>query len=213
MGTAPERGVLSGVYLMIVRDRIYFFSDATVNIDPDAETLAAIAINAADVARQFDVEPRVAMLSFSNFGSTRHPQVDKVQRATELVKEQQPGLQIDGEMQADVAVVPDLMRRHYPFSAIEDANVLIFPELASANTDLQAAAPLGRRRGHWSDPGGDGQADPCVGDRRRGCRHCQRRHSGSGGCPIPGRRGQEWELRREFLPQPTPTPDSYMFQL
>ena len=143
VGTAPERGVLSGVYLMIVRDRIYFFSDATVNIDPDAETLAAIAINAADVARQFDIEPRVAMLSFSNFGSTRHPQVDKVQRATELVKEQQPGLQIDGEMQADVAVVPDLMRRHYPFSAIEDANVLIFPELASANTAYKLLHRLG----------------------------------------------------------------------
>jgi malate dehydrogenase (oxaloacetate-decarboxylating)(NADP+) len=143
VGTAPERGVLSGVYLMIVRDRIYFFSDATVNIDPDAETLAAIAINAAEVARQFDVEPRVAMLSFSNFGSTRHPQVDKVQRATELVKSQQPGLQIDGEMQADVAVVPDLMRRHYPFSAIEDANVLVFPELASANTAYKLLHRLG----------------------------------------------------------------------
>ena len=143
VGTAPERGVLSGVYLMIVRDRIYFFSDATVNIDPDAETLAAIAINAAEVARQFDVEPRVAMLSFSNFGSTRHPQVDKVQRATELVKAQQPALQIDGEMQADVAVVPDLMRRHYPFSAIEDANVLVFPELASANTAYKLLHRLG----------------------------------------------------------------------
>ncbi len=143
VGTAPERGVLSGVYLMIVRDRIYFFSDATVNIDPDAETLAAIAINAADVARQFDVEPRVAMLSFSNFGSTQHPQVDKVQWATELVKAQQPALQIDGEMQADVAVVPDLMRRHYPFSAIEDANVLVFPELASANTAYKLLHRLG----------------------------------------------------------------------
>ena len=143
VGTAPDRGVLSGVYLMIVRDNIYFFSDATVNIDPDAETLASIAINAADVARQFDVEPRVAMLSFSNFGSTSHPQVSKVQRATELVKEQRPGLQIDGEMQADVAVVPDLMRRHYPFSAIEDANVLVFPELASANTAYKLLNRLG----------------------------------------------------------------------
>ena len=143
VGTAPERGVISGVYLMIVRDRIYFFSDATVNIDPDAETLAAIAINAADVARQFDVEPRVAMLSFSNFGSTRHPQVETVQRATELVKAHRPSLQIDGEMQADVAVVPDLMRRHYPFSAIEDANVLVFPELASANTAYKLLSRLG----------------------------------------------------------------------
>ena len=143
VGTAPDRGVLSGVYVMIVRDRIYFFSDATVNIDPDVETLGAIAINAADVARQFDVEPRVAMLSFSNFGSTRHPQADKVREATALVKALQPDLQVEGEMQADVAVVPALMRRHYPFSRMEDANVLVFPELASANTAYKLLNRLG----------------------------------------------------------------------
>src|SRR5690606_31500522 len=134
VGSAPDRGILSGVYLMIVRDRIYFFSDATVNIDPSEETLAAIAINAADLARQFDLAPRVAMLSFSNFGSTRHPQSEKVRRATELVKQRQPDLQIDGEMQADVAVVPELMQQLYPFSSVQDANVLVFPDLAAANT-------------------------------------------------------------------------------
>ena len=86
VGSQADRGVVSGVYLMLVQGKPYFFSDATVNIDPDAETLATIAINAADVAVQFDVEPRIAMLSFSNFGSTRHPFSDKVRQATEIVK-------------------------------------------------------------------------------------------------------------------------------
>ncbi len=143
VGTAPGRGVLSGVYLMIVNDRIYFFSDATVNIEPDEETLASIAINAADLATQFDITPRVAMLSFSNFGSTRHSQSDKVRRATELVKQWRPDLVIDGEMQADVAVVPELMQQLYPFSQVQDANVLVFPALASANTAYKLLSRLG----------------------------------------------------------------------
>lgn len=143
VGSDPNQGVVSGVYLMIVQDRIFFFSDATVNIDPDAETLAAIAINAADVARQFDIEPRVAMLSFSNFGSTRHPFSDKVYQATELVKARRPDLVVDGEMQADVAVVPALMQDLYPFSRVQDANVLVFPELASANTAYKLLSRLG----------------------------------------------------------------------
>ena len=134
VGPNPDRRVVSGVFLIIVEDRMYFFSDATVNIDPDAETLAAIALNAADVARQFEVDPRVAMLSFSNFGSTRHPLSEKVRQAPELVKAQDPQLQVDGEMQADVAVVPELMQRHYPFSQVSNANVLVFPDLGAANT-------------------------------------------------------------------------------
>jgi malate dehydrogenase (oxaloacetate-decarboxylating)(NADP+) len=143
VGSAPDRGVISGVYVMIVRDRIYFFSDATVNIDPDEETLAAIAINAADLARQFDIEPRVAMLSFSNFGSTRHPQSDKVQRAVALVNQRRPDLIVDGEMQADVAVVPELMQQLYPFSRVQDANVLVFPALDAANTAYKLLSRLG----------------------------------------------------------------------
>ncbi|HRJ43851.1 MAG TPA: NADP-dependent malic enzyme, partial [Caldilineaceae bacterium] len=114
VGSQADRGVVSGVYLMLVQGKPYFFSDATVNIDPDAETLATIAINAADVAVQFDVQPRIAMLSFSNFGSTRHPFSEKVRQATELVKSRRPDLVVDGEMQADVAVVPQRMAQHYP---------------------------------------------------------------------------------------------------
>ncbi|OUC08484.1 malic enzyme, partial [Litorilinea aerophila] len=142
VGTEPDRWV-SGVYLMLVHDRLYFFTDATVIIEPTVEQLAAIAINAAQLAEEFDVEPRIAMLSFSNFGSTPHEQAIKVRKATELVKKLRPDLQIDGEMQADVAVVPELMARHYPFSQVKDANVLVFPHLAAANTAYKLLSRLG----------------------------------------------------------------------
>jgi len=134
---------VSGVYMMLVQDRMFFFTDATVIIDPTAEQLAAIALNAADLAERFGVKPRIAMLSFSNFGSTPHPSQKKVQQATELVRQQRPDLEIDGEMQADVAVSPALMKQHYPFSRVSDANVLVFPDLASANTSYKLLSQLG----------------------------------------------------------------------
>ena len=140
-----------GLYMMTLKNRVFFLADATVNIDPSAEDLAEIAIQAAKVARQFDVEPRVAMLSFSNFGSTRHPFADKVARATALVKERAPDLVVDGEMQADTAVVPELLAE-YPFNSLkEPANVLVFPDLQSANiaykllqrlSDAEATGPI-----------------------------------------------------------------------
>jgi malate dehydrogenase (oxaloacetate-decarboxylating)(NADP+) len=140
---AQRNSYVSGVYLMVVQNRLYFFTDATVIIQPSAEQLAAIALNAAELAQQFDVEPRIAMLSFSNFGSTPHEQSTKVRQATELVKAQRPDLQIDGEMQADVAVFPELMVRHYPFSQVKDANILVFPDLAAANTAYKLLNRLG----------------------------------------------------------------------
>ena len=142
VGAQPGRWV-SGVYLMLVQDRLFFFTDATVIIEPTAEQLATIALNAADVAQEFDLEPRIAMLSFSNFGSTPHPHSLKMQEATEIVKRARPDLQIDGEMQADVAVVPELMARHYPFSDVKEPNILVFPELSSANTAYKLLSRLG----------------------------------------------------------------------
>ena len=126
---------VAGVYVLITpKGGIYFLADATVNIDPTAEDLAEIAIMAAEKARRFGQEPRVAMLSFSNFGSTRHPLSEKVRRATELVRQRAPGLMIDGEMQADTAVVPEIIDETYPFSTLKGgANVLIFPNLESGN--------------------------------------------------------------------------------
>ena len=142
VGAQPRRWV-SGVYVMLVNDRMYFFTDATVIIDPTADQLAAIALNAADLTARFDVEPQIAMLSFSNFGSTPHAQQIKVKEATALVQTRRPELKVDGEMQADLAVTPELMARHYPFSHVSNANVLVFPELAAANTAYKLLSKLG----------------------------------------------------------------------
>ncbi len=131
--TRPESHIVAGVYIMIVQDRVYLFTDATVNIDPSADDLAEIAGLAADYAVKLGLEPRVAMLSFSNFGSTQHPLSNKVRDAVALVKERRPDLVVDGEMQADTAVVPEFVEDRYPFSAVKDANVLVFPSLESAN--------------------------------------------------------------------------------
>jgi malate dehydrogenase (oxaloacetate-decarboxylating)(NADP+) len=133
IGTRPGSRV-AGAYILILKDRLFFLADTTVNIDPDAEALAEIALATADFARRFDVTPRVAMLSFSNFGSNRHPAARKVRRAVEIARERNPGLEIDGEMQADTAVLPSLLAEHDPWSDLKGpANVLIFPELQSAN--------------------------------------------------------------------------------
>ncbi|MBY0371838.1 NADP-dependent malic enzyme [bacterium] len=125
---------IAGVYMMLFRDRILFFADTTVNIDPTACDLADIAICCAEEARFFDIEPKIAMLSFSNFGSNSHPFARKVSEAVKLVKQRRPDLVIDGEMQADTAVVADIVNNEYPFCDLKGgANVLIFPDLQSAN--------------------------------------------------------------------------------
>jgi malate dehydrogenase (oxaloacetate-decarboxylating)(NADP+) len=135
---------VSGLYVILTKKEVYFFSDTTVNIEPTSEQLAEIAILSAEVARWFDVEPRVAMLSFSNFGSTRHPLAEKVRKATALVKENAQGLIVDGEMQADSAVVPELIAEDYPFSQVKgDANVLIFPSLEAGNIAYKLMMRIG----------------------------------------------------------------------
>jgi malate dehydrogenase (oxaloacetate-decarboxylating)(NADP+) len=132
--TRPGVQKASGAYVLLLKDRELVVADTTVNIEPTAEELAETAVLTAETARRFGIEPRVAMLSFSNFGSTVHPLQEKVRLAVELVKARQPSLVIEGEMQADIALVPDLARDDYPWSAIRgDANVLIFPDLQSAN--------------------------------------------------------------------------------
>jgi malate dehydrogenase (oxaloacetate-decarboxylating)(NADP+) len=136
----------AGVYIMIVEDRVYLFTDATVNIEPTAEDLAEIASLAADFAKRLEIEPRVAFLSFSNFGSTPHPLSDKVRRAVELTKSHRPDLVVDGEMQADAAVVAEIIENRYPFSAVKDANVLVFPSLESANIAYKLLARLGKAK-------------------------------------------------------------------
>ncbi len=142
--TRDDVSRVAGLYMMLVKDKVYFFADTTVNIEPTAEELAEIAILSAEVARRFHIEPRVAMISFSNFGSARHRFVDKVREATELVKRRAPDLIVDGEMQADTAVVPELIEEVYPFSTLKGgANVLVFPDLQSANVAYKLVHRLG----------------------------------------------------------------------
>jgi malate dehydrogenase (oxaloacetate-decarboxylating)(NADP+) len=135
---------ISGLYVLATKKEVYFFADTTVNIEPTAEELAEIALLSAEIARRFNVEPRVAMLSFSNFGSTRHALSDKVRKAAELVKQKAPGLMVDGEMQADTAVVPELIEEDYPFSKLKGgANVLIFPSLDAGNIAYKLMMRIG----------------------------------------------------------------------
>jgi malate dehydrogenase (oxaloacetate-decarboxylating)(NADP+) len=141
--TMPGVRLASGVYLMIANEQVYLFTDATVNIEPTADDLAEIAILAADFAATLDLTPHIAMLSFSNFGSTRHRLSDKVREAVRVVRQRRPDLIIDGEVQADVAVSGTLMRERYPFSQVSDANVLVFPDLEAANTAYKLLAKLG----------------------------------------------------------------------
>ncbi len=132
-----------GMYMMVFKKGVYFMADTTVEIDPSAEELAETALLAAQHVRVFDIDPRIAMLSFSNFGSVRHPHSDKVRKAVEIVKERNPEIIIDGEMQADTAVVQELLD-HYQFSKLKQtANVLIFPDLNSGNIAYKLLARLG----------------------------------------------------------------------
>ncbi|HYO15998.1 MAG TPA: NADP-dependent malic enzyme [Thermoanaerobaculia bacterium] len=135
IGTRKGVKRVSGAYILILQDRLFFLADTTVNIDPTPEELAEIARLTVDLARRFGVVPRVAMLSFSNFGSNQHPAARKVRRAVEIVRSLDPDLEVDGEMQADTAVFEEILQESYPWSRLRSpANVLIFPELQSANT-------------------------------------------------------------------------------
>lgn len=137
--------IAAGVYMVTLKNKVLFFADATVNIEPSAEELAEIALLTSELAQTFHVEPRIAMLSFSNFGSVRHPKAQRVRRAVQIVKEHAPELVIDGEMQADTALVPEILNRTYPFNQLQgEANVLIFPNLESGNIAYKILQRLGK---------------------------------------------------------------------
>ena len=133
----------SGVYLVLAQDKVFIFTDATVNLDTSTEDLAEVAILANDFAKEIEIDPVVAMLSFSNFGSTPHPMSKKVSNALEVVRERRPDICIDGEVQADFAVDRDLMEELYPFAEIREANVLVFPDVGSANIAYKLVSKLG----------------------------------------------------------------------
>ncbi len=144
IGKRDDLSKVHGMYMMVTKKEATFFADTTVAIEPTAEELAETAILTAQKARQFDFEPKVAMLSFSNFGSAPHPLTIKVKNATALVKKQAPDLIVDGEIQANVALDPDLVEKQYPFSKLKgDANVFIFPDLQSGNIAYKLLHKLG----------------------------------------------------------------------
>jgi malate dehydrogenase (oxaloacetate-decarboxylating)(NADP+) len=145
IGPAPGVSQVAGLYVMITSDgRAVVLTDPTVNFDPTAEELADIAIMAAERARSFGLEPRVALLSFSNFGSTSHPRSAKMAAATQLIKARRPDLMVDGEMMADVALSPALRDEDYSFcDLVGEANVLVFPSLEAANVAYKLLQQLG----------------------------------------------------------------------
>ncbi|MBI9072268.1 MAG: NADP-dependent malic enzyme [Melioribacteraceae bacterium] len=134
VGKKENVNVVSGLYIVIIKSRVFFLADTTVNINPNAEELAEIAICTANTVSRFELEPKIAMLSFSNFGSADYPESKKVREAVKIIKRLRPELIVDGEMQADTAVVPEIIENEYPFSDLKGgANVLIFPDLSSGN--------------------------------------------------------------------------------
>ncbi|MDX1691640.1 MAG: phosphate acyltransferase, partial [Acidimicrobiia bacterium] len=140
------RTIVHGIYIVIAGGQPYFIADSAVNPEPTAEQLAEIALATANLASTyFDVSPRVALISYSNFGSAQGPEPDRVQQAVQLCREREPDLPLDGEMQADIAVTPDLLHRRHPFNALgTEANVLVFPTLTAANAAYKLLGRLGR---------------------------------------------------------------------
>ena len=146
IGRSPEYSRVAGLYVIITKSgRQFFLADTTVNIDPTAEDIAEIARMSAATARRFGAVPRVALLSFSNYGESDHPSAQKMRRAVEIVHETAPGLLADGEMQADTAVVNEILAESYPFNRLggESANVLIFPNIDAGNVAYKLLMRIG----------------------------------------------------------------------
>src|SRR5688572_12431748 len=144
IGAHPKAEVVSGLYMLVFDKHVIFCGDTTVNIDPTAEQLAQIAYSAGRIVRTLGITPRIAMLSFSNFGSVRHPEAEKVARAVQLLRQRDPSFVVDGEMQADTALDQALLNSAYPFSLLRDpANVLIFPNLSAGNIAYKLLNHLG----------------------------------------------------------------------
>jgi len=144
IGAHPKAEVVSGLYMLVFEKHVIFCGDTTVNIEPTAEQLAQIAYSAGRIVRTFGITPRIAMLSFSNFGSVKHPEAAKVARAVDILRKRDPTLVVDGEMQADTAMDENILKSSYPFSVLKErANVLIFPNLSAGNIAYKLLHHLG----------------------------------------------------------------------
>ncbi|TMQ05809.1 MAG: NADP-dependent malic enzyme [Deltaproteobacteria bacterium] len=143
-GLSPGAKVAVGMYMLVMQNSVVFVGDTVFNIFPDAETLADITVQMADAVQGFGVTPRVAMISYSNFGSVRHPDVTRIHRTLELVRDRRPELEIDGEMQPEIALDPVRRQQVYGFSRLTHAaNTLVFGGLASGNAAYQIARAIG----------------------------------------------------------------------
>ena len=144
IGPHPKAEIVSGLYMLVFEKHVIFCGDTTVNIDPTAEQLAQIAYSAGSIVGNFGITPKIAMLSFSNFGSVRHPEAEKVAKAVAILRKRDPALIVDGEMQADTAMDENILRSGYPFSVLKErANVLIFPNLSAGNIAYKLLHHLG----------------------------------------------------------------------
>ncbi len=145
IGVADGVNRVAGMYILISKKGTYFFSDTTVNVNPNAEELVEIIGLTADMVRFFDSEPRIALMSYSNFGSSKGETPDKMALVRKLAKKKYPDLKIEGEMQANIAVNKELQKENYPFSELaeEGANTLIFPGLASGNISYKLLQEVG----------------------------------------------------------------------
>ncbi len=145
IGTKEKFHKVSGVFFMLMQQRFMLFADCSVIVNPDARDLANIALDTAQTARRFGIEPRVALLSFSTHGSSADESIQKIPEALKLIKEEDPSLIIDGEIQLDAAVVPEIAKRKFPDSPLQgNANILIFPDLNSANIGYKLCERLAK---------------------------------------------------------------------
>ncbi|MGB9852644.1 MAG: NADP-dependent malic enzyme [Candidatus Kapaibacteriota bacterium] len=144
IGRDPRYSKVSGLYILSFKNSVYFLSDTTVNLNPTPEDICDITLQAAEFVKNFDIQPKIALLSYSNFGSAEGEIPEKMRNALQLIKQKRPDLIVDGEMQADTAVVPEIIDETYPFSELKGgANVLIFPDLDSGNIAYKLLSRLG----------------------------------------------------------------------
>ncbi len=147
IGKQENYSVVSGMYIINTKSQTFFLADTTVNIDPNAEQLADITLQTSEFVKNFDITPKVALLSYSNFGSVKGEIPTKIQASLKIIHEKNPTLMVDGDMQADTAVSPDVLEQFFPFSTLKGAaNVLIFPNLVSGNTAFKLLNRIGKAR-------------------------------------------------------------------
>src|SRR5438045_8951542 len=144
IGPHPKAEIVSGLYMLVLQKHVIFCGDTTVDIDPTAEQLAQIAYSAGRIVRTFGITPKIAMLSFSNFGSVRHPEAEKVAKAVAILRKRDSALVVDGEMQADTAMDENILRTAYRLRLLEErANVLVFPNLSAGTIAYKLLHHLG----------------------------------------------------------------------